>query len=398
MKTIKNLWLKSGREEAIRRGHPWVFSGAVLKKDNDLNDGDAVVVKSHQDRQLGWGHYHDGSIMVKLIYMGQEAPSFDHIGNLLDEAWVLRKSLHLGPAESTTGFRLVHGEGDFLPGLIIDIYGEVAVFQAHSIGMHKVRNGIAEKLMQLEGLRINMVYDKSNRTLPKEYAQTVRDGYLMGEGKHAFPFLENGLHFLCDLEKGQKTGFFLDQRDNRNLLRQYVQEKSLLNTFSYSGGFSIYALASGALVVDSVDVSARAIDLIEDHLNQNGIGSDRHIAHTEDVLPFLAGQSKTWDIVILDPPAFAKSISKRHQAVQGYKRLNIAGMKRVSDGGLLWTFSCSQVVDATLFRDTIMAAALEANCRVRILHTLQQGPDHPVNLTLPESGYLKGLVLQIYKN
>lgn len=398
MNTIKNLWLKSGREEAIRRGHPWVFSGAVLKKDNDLTDGDVVVVKSHQDRQLGWGHYHDGSIMVKLIHVGPEAPSFHHICSRLDEAWALRKSLHLGPDQSTTGFRLIHGEGDFLPGLIIDIYGEVAVFQAHSIGMYKIRNAIAEKLVQLEGLSIDTVYDKSNRTLPKAYAQTVRDGYLMGEGKSAFPFLENGLQFLCDLEKGQKTGFFLDQRDNRNLLRQYARGKSLLNTFSYSGGFSIYALASGALMVDSVDVSARAIDLIEGHMHQNDLGTDRHIAHTEDVLSFLAGQSKIWDIVILDPPAFAKSINKRHQAVQGYKRLNIAGMKRVSDGGLLWTFSCSQVVDATLFRDTIMAAALEANCRVRILHTLQQGPDHPVNLTLPESGYLKGLVLQIYRN
>ncbi len=386
--------LKKGREVPLRRRHPWIFSGAILRLEGDPHDGDRVSICDHQEQPLGWGHFHDGSILVKLISFGPEAPSDEPIREALRHAWALRQRLGYGPAAQTTGFRLVHGEGDHLPGLIIDIYEGTAVFQAHSIGMYRERELIVRSLLALEGLNIQHVFDKSRSTLPPEFAKTIRDGYLHG-GETETRFSEHGIPFLAQWDGGQKTGFFLDQRENRLLLQRYAREKTVLNAFSYSGGFSVYALLGQATHVTSVDVSGKALTLLEENLEISGAPRDRHTTVQADVLHYLRDHETLWDIVILDPPAFAKSKNKRHQAVQGYKRLNAMGMNRVKPGGLLFTFSCSQVVDSQLFRDTITAAALDAGRQAKILHVLSQGPDHPVNLVLPETSYLKGLVLEI---
>lgn len=393
---IPVIILRQGRTEPLRRAHPWIFSGAVARVEGRPADGDRVRVTDASGQPLAWGHYHEGSIRVKVLAFGTAGPEDSVIVHGLEEAWSLRRRLGLGPATPTTGFRLVHGEGDFLPGLIVDIYGETAVFQAHSIGMHRERFLVADVLMALPDLAVSAVYDKSSRTLPPQYAAGQEDGYLRGSGTGTALFRENGLAFHADFAGGQKTGFFLDQRENRNLLARYATGCTVLNAFAYTGGFSIYALQAGAAEVHSVDVAGRAIAQIQRHLDENGWAEAPHHGHAMEVIPFLRSADRQWDVVVLDPPAFAKNLARRHQAVQGYKRLNAEGMKRVRDGGLLFTFSCSQVVDAPLFRDTIMAAALEANCRVRVLHTLSQGPDHPVNLALPESHYLKGLVLEIH--
>jgi 23S rRNA (cytosine1962-C5)-methyltransferase len=391
----KRVFLLRGKEQPLLRRHPWIFSGAVHRTEGDPQDGDRVSVCDVAGHVLGWGHYHEGSIRVKLIHMGGDPPGDAVFRVALEEAWALRRALGFGPQGLTTGYRLVHGEGDQLPGLIVDVYGSLAILQAHTIGMHREREMLAAALMALPDLGIHAVYDRSSRTLPPAYALTVRDGFLVGGAEGEQPFLEEGLQFQADWAAGQKTGFFLDQRENRSLLGRYAPGRSVLNTFCYTGGFSLYALRAGASRVDSVDVSARALSILEEHIRLNAPDPSVHQSHQAEVSPFLRQQSDRWDIVILDPPAFAKSINKRHQAVQGYKRLNAEGMARVQSGGLLFTFSCSQVVDARLFRDTVLAAALEAGKRARILHVLSQGPDHPVNLALPETSYLKGLVLEI---
>ncbi len=386
--------LKKGREVPLLRRHPWIFSGAILRLEGQPQDGDRVIIADHREKPLGWGHFHDGSILVKIIAFGPEEPSDSPIQEALGNAWALRQRLGYGPGMNTTGFRLVHGEGDHLPGLIIDIYEGTAVFQAHSIGMYREREMIVQALLALEGLNIQHVFDKSRSTLPPLFAKTIRDGYLYGEAAGT-RFIEHGIPFLAQWDGGQKTGFFLDQRENRLLLQRYAGEKSVLNAFSYSGGFSVYALLGLATSVTSVDVSGKALTLLEENLEISSVPRDKHTSVEADVLHYLRDHETLWDIVILDPPAFAKSKNKRHQAVQGYKRLNAMGMNRVKPGGLLFTFSCSQVVDSQLFRDTITAAALEAGRQAKILHVLSQGPDHPVNLVLPETSYLKGLVLEI---
>lgn len=389
----KFVVLRPGRDQPLRRRHPWVFSGAVQRVEGGPVDGDRVQVRDHRGDVLGWGHFHQGSIQVKMLHHGPDLPDDGVLVSALGEAWSLRQRLGLGG--ETSGYRLVHGEGDLLPGLIVDVYGALAVVQAHSIGMHRELPLVTASLAALPGTPITAVYDKSARTLPPEYAREIREGFLLGAGSGPQAFLENGLHFLSDWSAGQKTGFFLDQRENRALLGRYAPGRRVLNTFCYTGGFSVYALHAGAEKVDSVDVSARALQLLQDHVRLNALESSNHAVHQAEVGPFLRKSEELWDIVVLDPPAFAKSLGKRHQAVQGYKRLNAEGMARVRPGGLLFTFSCSQVVDAQLFRDTVLAAALEANKRARILHVLSQGPDHPVNLSLPETSYLKGLVLEI---
>lgn len=389
----KIVVLRPGRDQPLRRRHPWVFSGAVQRVEGDPLDGDRVQVRDHRGEVLGWGHFHLGSIQVKMLHHGTAMPDDRVIADALQEAWSLRG--RLGFHTETTGFRLVHGEGDGLPGLIVDVFGSLAVFQAHSIGMHRERALISSCLAALPGAPFTAVYDKSARTLPPEYARELTDGFIQGSLADPHRFQENGMHFLADWSAGQKTGFFLDQRENRALLGRYARGRSVLNTFCYTGGFSLYALREGAARVDSVDVSGRALQLLRDHLRLNGMESSDHHIHQTEVGPFLRNSPDLWDIVVLDPPAFAKSLGKRHQAVQGYKRLNAEGMARVRPGGLLFTFSCSQVVDVQLFRDTVLAAALEANKRARILHVLSQGPDHPVSLSLPETSYLKGLVLEI---
>ncbi len=388
------ILLKKGREAPLYRRHPWIFSGAVSRMEGQPQDGDRVIVANHLGEQLAWGHFHDGSIQVKIIAFGKVPPSDEPFIKALHAAWALRQHLGFGPGNQTTGFRLVHGEGDHLPGLIIDIYEQTAVLQAHSIGMHHERNLIVSALLDLPGLKIKHVFDKSRSTLPPQFAISFKDEYLHG-GDAPTRFSEYGLPFHAQWDGGQKTGFFLDQRENRQLLQRYATNKSVLNAFSYSGGFSIYALQGGATQVASVDVSAKALALLEENLKISGVDRLKHTSVEADVMNYLRDNDQLWDIVILDPPAFAKSMNKRHQAVQGYKRLNALGMHRVRPGGLLFTFSCSQVVDNQLFRDTITAAALDAGREAKILHFLSQGPDHPVNLVLPETSYLKGLVLEI---
>ena len=386
--------LRPKREVAVKRFHPWVFSGAIKKIEGTPEDGNVVEVYSSTGKYLATGHYHKGSIMVRIFSFQatQSNPGFWQ--NKLAQAYALRKRLGLTENPSTDCFRLVHGEGDGLPGLVIDLYGETAVVQCHSIGMHREREKLAEGLKAVFGNRLKSIYDKSEESLPATYAATVQNQYLFGEFSDK-PVLENGQKFQVNWETGQKTGFFLDQRVNRQTLTHYCRGKSVLNTFCYSGGFSIYALAAGANLVHSVDISQKAIELTQENVQLNEFQNAPHEAFTADVFKFLKSSDQTYDIVVVDPPAYAKSLKKRHNAVQGYKRLNAAAFQRVAPGGLMFTFSCSQVVDKTLFYNTIVAAAIEARRQVKVIAHLSQPGDHPVSLFHPEGAYLKGLILYV---
>lgn len=405
---MKQIFLKDKRDAAVLRFHPWVFSGAVARKSAAIEDGEWVEVRSSKGALLGMGHYQDGSICVRILHFG-EAGSLSEVesrplsevevdqgfwNNKIAQAYQYRKAIELTERDLINCYRLVHGEGDGLPGLVLDVYGEVAVMQCHSIGMHLDRERISLALQEVYGAKLKAVYDKSVESLPKEYASTVQNGYLYGSNT-ANVVQEYGAHFAIDWEGGQKTGFFLDQRENRRLLGEYATGKTVLNTFCYTGGFSIYALKAGASFVESVDVSAKAMELTNKNVALNGFDEGRHRSHTTDVLDFLRKTPGTYDVVVVDPPAFAKNLDKRHNAVQGYKRLNALAFEKIKPGGILFTFSCSQVVNKQLFYDTIVAAALEAGRQVRVMHQLSQGPDHPVNLFHPEGEYLKGLVLYV---
>ena len=397
--TFSRLYLQAGREEAVQRFHPWVFSRAISRYEGDLNDGDTVEVFDSKSRYLATGHYHNGSITVRIFSFGDTSggpvtPDLSFWTQKLAQIRSVRQAI-INP-DQTNCYRLVHGEGDGCTGLVIDMYDGVAVLQAHSIGMHRERETLTEALKAIFGDELKAVYDKSADTLPNEYAATITNGYLFGQTPVPHPVRENGHTFLINWMTGQKTGFFLDQRDNRALLAQYAAGKKVLNAFCYSGGFSVYALKAGAKQVHSVDVSQKAIDLTNQNIAANfGDDETRHEAYADDVMHFLKAHDHQYDVVILDPPAFAKSLSARHRAVQGYKRLNAEGLRRVAKGGILFTFSCSQVVDRELFYNTIVAAAIEAGRQVRVLHHLSQPADHPVNLFHPEGGYLKGLVLWV---
>jgi 23S rRNA (cytosine1962-C5)-methyltransferase len=396
--SFPKLFLQAGRDEALRRFHPWVFSRAIGRYEGHLTDGDVVEVFDNKKNYLATGHYHDGSIAVRIfsfaaITGGPVVPDVAYWTQKLTHIRSIRQSTVTG---ETNCYRLVHGEGDGCTGLIIDMYNGVAILQAHSIGMHRERQLITDALKAVFGEELQAVYDKSAETLPDEYAATVTNGYLFGRTPVPHPALENGNKFLIDWITGQKTGFFLDQRDNRALLAQYAPGKKVLNAFCYSGGFSVYALKAGASLVHSVDVSQKAIDLTRQNIAANfGETETRHEAYAEEVMDYLRAHDHQYDIVVLDPPAFAKSLSARHRAVQGYKRLNAEGLRRLAKGGILFTFSCSQVVDRELFYNTIVAAAIEARRQVRVLHHLSQPADHPVSLFHPEGGYLKGLVLWV---
>ncbi|MBC3785236.1 class I SAM-dependent rRNA methyltransferase [Spirosoma utsteinense] len=403
--TFSKIYLQTGRDEAVRRFHPWVFSRAISRYEGDLNDGDVVEVFDNKSKYLATGHYHDGSIAVRLFSFnatagGPVTPDVTYWTHKLKQIYTLRKAIiATNPAtDATNCYRLVHGEGDGCTGLIIDMYNGVAVLQAHSIGMHRERELITEALKNVFGDQLTAVYDKSAETLPDEYGNTVTNGYLFGRTPVPHAAQENGHTFMIDWITGQKTGFFLDQRDNRDLLAKYAHDKRVLNAFCYSGGFSVYALQAGASLVHSVDSSQKAIDLTNRNVAANfsdEILAGRHEAYTDDVMAFLKKHDHQYDVVVLDPPAYAKSLSARHRAVQGYKRLNAEGLRRVASGGILFTFSCSQVVDRELFYNTIVAAAIEAGRQVRVLHHLSQPADHPVSLFHPEGGYLKGLVLWV---
>jgi 23S rRNA (cytosine1962-C5)-methyltransferase len=402
--------LQKGRDEAVRRFHPWVFSGAVMggaRHTESLQDGDTVEVFDSRGTYLGTGHFHDGSIQVRLFSFAAHTggqPIMPDVAFWAEKLRSIRTVRASVVPSNTNCYRLVHGEGDGCSGLIIDIYDRVAVLQAHSIGMHRMRQVIIEALQRVFGGELVAVYDKSVESLPDNYAAGVQNGFRFGRTDDGTPLrprpvLENGHTFLVDWVTGQKTGFFLDQRDNRQLLARYAVGKRVLNCFCYSGGFSVYALGAGAAVVHSVDISQKAIDLTNQNVAVNAEASPgfsgQHEAIAADVMQYLKAHSQQYDVVVLDPPAYAKSLSAKHRAVQGYKRLNAEGLRRVAPGGILFTFSCSQVVDRELFYNTVVAAAIEAGRQVRVLHHLSQPADHPVSLFHPEGGYLKGLVLWV---
>jgi len=386
--------LKAGKEIIIKRQHPWVFSGALEEAEAPPAEGARVAVTDTRGNRLATGHYQDGSIRVRIIHYGNEAPGSDFWEQAIARAYATREVLQLANNPQTNAYRLVHGAGDLLPGLVIDIYHRMAVIQCHSWGMYGEHLEIAAALQKIYGERLDTIYLRARKTLPQRFDEKAFDTFLLGDNGEQ-QILENGHIFTINAVTGQKTGFFLDQRSNRQLLAQYAPGKTVLNTFCYTGGFSIYALQAGATHVASVDVSSKAMALTEENVVRNGFPAEQHSSHTEEVLKFFQKQAATFDIVVVDPPAFAKTMNKRHQAVQGYKRLNAEAMKTVKPGGLLFTFSCSQVVDRQLFYDTIVAAGLEAGRSARVLHQLTQSPDHPVNLFHPEGSYLKGLVVQL---
>ncbi|WP_337040458.1 class I SAM-dependent rRNA methyltransferase [Emticicia sp. 17c] len=393
------IFLQAGKEQVVKRLHPWVFSGAIAKIEGKPTDGDTVEVCDKKGGYLATGHFYKGSITVKIFSYEQVIVDEAFWYQKLKTAYDIRQILVAQHQTETTCYRLTHGEGDGFPGLILDYYNNVVVFQAHTIGMWREKEKIVSAIKRIYADELLAIYDKSTETLPDEFAKTVTNSYLFLKNGLAVSLphevAENGNKFLIDWETGQKTGFFLDQRDNRKLLAEYAKGKKVLNAFCYSGGFSIYALKAGANDVHSVDVSKKAIELVNQNVAANVGEVSNHEAYAEDVMNFLKKNDQVYDLIILDPPAYAKSIAKRHQAVQGYKRLNIEGIKRLAKGGLLFTFSCSQVVDRELFYNTIVSAALEVGRQVRVLHHLSQGADHPVNLFHPEGSYLKGLVLHI---
>ena len=388
--------LKKGREGALRRFSPWLFSGAVAREDPHVADGDTVRVIDAAGGTVGYGHYQAGSIRVRMLQFGDGDVVADLLPQRLRAALDLRQQLGLADDPLTDAYRLVHAAGDGLPGLVVDRYGPVAVVQCHSIGMHRERQLIADTLLaSLDA--ITSVYDKSAAVLPERYANAIADGVLAGDPVGELTVSENGRRFRVDVAGGQKTGFFLDQRENRWLLGGYARGKTVLNTFSYTGGFSMYALAGGAVRVDSVDLSERALQLTDANVALNTDRTDRHASHAADVMDWLKenASGQRYDIVVVDPPAYAKNKHRRHKAVQAYKRLNARAMGVLKPGGLLFTFSCSRVVDRQLFYDTVVAAGLETGRAARVLHRLGQGPDHPVSLYHPEGEYLKGLVLRV---
>ncbi len=391
--------LQAGKEIAVKRLHPWIFSGAIAKIEGNPTDGDVVEVFDKKNTYLATGHYYKGSIAVKIFSYEAVEVNEKFWLNKLSVAYKVRQTIVFqGGSGAVNCYRLVHGEGDGFPGLILDFYRGVVVFQAHTIGMWREKEKIVAGLKQIYGESLLAVYDKSAETLPSEFAKSVKNDYLFNCSKTELvphEVSENDNKFLIDWLTGQKTGFFLDQRDNRALLGQYAKGKKVLNSFCYSGGFSIYALKAGAELVHSVDVSKKAVDLVNQNVALNFGETNKHEAYAEDVMNYLKRNDQTYDLIILDPPAYAKNIAKRHNAVQGYKRLNVEGIKRLAKGGILFTFSCSQVVDRELFYNTVMSAALEVGRQVRVLHHLTQGADHPVNLFHPEGSYLKGLVLYV---
>ena len=391
---MKNIILKPRKEESILRHHPWVFSGAISSLPENIEEGELVKVLSSDGRILGTGHFQIGSIAVRLLEFGDREIGDDFFRKRLASAFLLRQSLGL-IREDNTCFRLVHGEGDFLPGLVIDIYGDTAVVQAHSPGMHFERQRIAEALTEMPEARIRNVYYKSETTLPYKARLDPQNDYIIGrfDGNIA---IENGLRFNIDWLRGQKTGFFVDQRENRTLLEKFAKGRTVLNMFCYTGGFSVYAMRGGALSVDSVDSSAKAASLTDANIELNFPGDTRHKTHATDAFRYLAEMEKDrYDLIILDPPAFAKHRSALKNGLIGYRKLNAKAFEKIKSGGVLFTFSCSQVVTREMFRLAVFTAASQSGRKVRILHQLTQPADHPVDISHPEGEYLKGLVLYV---
>ncbi|WP_319560913.1 class I SAM-dependent rRNA methyltransferase [Marispirochaeta sp.] len=390
------VFLKRGKESSLQRFHPWIFSGAIARTEPEPAIGDPVQIRGTGGMLLGTGLWEGGSIAVRIMSFSGEAIDKKLFYQRINTAWKLRTSLGLTDSADTTAFRLIHGDGDGLPGLIIDRYNGHAVMQAHSYGIYRFGNIIAEALGSVTGERLKAVYDKSAHCLGGRKLPLVENRYLFSSSDPApeCDVYESGHRFHVNWEEGQKTGFFLDQRENRRLVQHLAKGRKVLNAFSYSGGFSVYALKGGAEKVLSVDSSSHAIKMLEKNIESNGL-EERHTALKSEVMPVLKTQGNEFDMIILDPPAFAKHKSARHQAVQGYKRLNETAISSVTEGGFLLTFSCSQVVGTDLFEGAVRAAAIDSGRRVQILARLSQGADHPVSIYQPEGEYLKGLLLYI---
>ena len=394
MTTYKKITLRKGKEDSLKRFHPWVFSGAIGHIDEGVEEGDIVAVHAADGSLIGNGHFQVGSISVRMLTWGDEPVDEKFYAQRLNAAAMLRKSLGLMRADNNS-FRLVHGEGDFLPGLVIDVYGSTAVLQAHSPGMHFDRHKVAQAIVALPDLDVRNVYYKSETTLPYKAALDAENGYIIG-GYDTDIAMENGLRFHVDWLRGQKTGFFVDQRDNRSLLEHYSSGRRVLNMFCYTGGFSFYAMRGGAEAVHSVDSSAKAISLTNENVSLNFPGDERHKAFATDAFKYLADMQKgEYDLIILDPPAFAKHKSALKNALVGYRKLNGMAFETIASGGILFTFSCSQAVSLEQFRLAVFSAAAQSRRKVRILHQLSQPADHPINIYHPEGEYLKGLVLYV---
>ena len=388
----KNLFLKRGKEESLERFHPWIFSGAVHHIEGEPEEGEVVRVLADDGKFVAVGHWQIGSIAVRVLDFNDREIDMAYWAQRLQEAYGMRKSIGVAGREGNDTYRLAHGEGDNLPGLVIDIYGHTAVMQAHSVGMHMARHDIAAALLQATEGTVENVYYKSETTLPFKAALGQENGFIAG-GSTDNVAIENGLKFHIDWLKGQKTGFFVDQRDNRALLERYARGREVLNMFCYTGGFSVYALRGGAKLVHSVDSSSKAIDLTRDNVALNFPGDTRHEAFAEDAFKYLDAMGHHYDLIVLDPPAFAKHRDALRQALKGYTRLNAKAFEKIKPGGILFTFSCSQVVSKDQFRTAIFTAAAQSKRRVRILHQLHQPADHPIDIYHPEGEYLKGLVL-----
>ncbi len=392
--SITTLFLRRGKSESLKRFHPWVFSGAIAGANGKLNEGDIVRIVSNENELMGYGHYQIGSIAVRMLTFKEEKIDHAFWVTRLSEALRLRKALQLTGRADNNIYRLVHGEGDRLPGLVIDVYGKTAVMQAHSVGMHMSREQIADALIEASEGLIENVYYKSETTLPFKADLHQENGFLRGhdEGNVA---VENGLKFHIDWLRGQKTGFFVDQRENRSLLEHYAKGRNVLNMFCYTGGFSVYAMRGGANLVHSVDSSAKAIDLTRANAEMNFPGDARHEAFAEDAFKFLEQAGSNYDLIVLDPPAFAKHKDALPRALKGYTRLNAIAFRKIKPGGIVFTFSCSQAVNKDQFRLAVFTAAAQSGRHVRILHQLHQPADHPINIYHPEGEYLKGLVLEV---
>ena len=390
----KKIYLKKGKEESLKRFHPWVFSGAIQHQPENIDEGEVVRVMTAGGEFIAVGHFQIGSIAVRVLSFDDEEVNDNFWHGKLQSAFDMRRSIGIVDNPDNNTYRLVHGEGDNVPGLVIDVYGETAVMQAHSVGIHVERHRIASQLVIVMGNRVKNVYYKSETTLPFKAGLEQEDGFIIGGSKDNVA-LENGLKVQVDGLKGQKTGFFGDQRDNRSLLEHFSRGKKVLNMFCYTGGFSFYAMRGGAELVHSVDSSAKAIELTTKNVELNFPGDNRHEAFCEDAFKYLDRAGGDYDLVILDPPAFAKHRGALHNALKGYTRLNMKAFEKIRPGGILFTFSCSQVVTKDNFRNAVFTAAALAHRNVRILHQLHQPADHPINIFHPEGEYLKGLVLYV---
>lgn len=390
----KQVYLKKGKEESLLRFHPWIFSGAISHIDDGITEGETVRVITRSGDFIAVGHWQIGSIAVRVLSFKDIVIDDAFWRERLTSALTMRQSIGIADNPHNNTFRLVHGEGDNLPGLVIDCYGPTAVMQAHSVGMHLCRQQIAKALLSVMGDRIHNIYYKSETTLPYKAELGQENGFIYGEASDNVA-VENGLKFHVDWLRGQKTGFFVDQRENRSLLEHYAKGRSVLNMFCYTGGFSVYAMRGGAALVHSVDSSAKAIELTNANVELNFPGDNRHKAYCDDAFKYLEANDDKYDLIVLDPPAFAKHRAALHNALKGYTRLNVKGLQRIKRGGILFTFSCSQVVTKDQFRQAVFTAAAQTGRKVRILHQLHQPADHPINIYHPQGEYLKGLVLYV---